>query len=61
MASRTVSYDEIANLAGCKPGRVPTVTYDRAAGPKPQGILAPGETVKVTEHTHIDCYVTGNA
>lgn len=61
MASRTVSYDEIANLAGMDAARHPTVVYRRAAGQKPEGTLAPGETVKVTKDTVINCAVTGSA
>jgi len=55
-----LSYADVAALAG-KPGaKELTMTYDRAAYKK-QGLLSPGESIKVVDGTIFCAVYTGNA
>lgn len=53
---RRLTYEEIAAMA-----YQPTVTYAKAHGKKPEGILTRHGNVMVVEGTVIDCMRTGAA
>jgi hypothetical protein len=56
-----LSYEQVCEFAGIDAARVPTVTFKRAGGAKPDGILAPGETMYAINGAIIGAMVTGNA
>lgn len=55
-----LSYEDVLSMAGLKNDRLYTVTYHKAAEPKPDGILAPGEYMMVKEGTVINAADTSN-
>ena len=62
-----LSYTDIVGLVRDDPEEfgfeppIYTVTYSRAGGNKREGCLAPGQTVRIADGTHISAYVTSNA
>ena len=57
-----VTYDQIVHQVGNSPSIYPSVTYRHAGSDGNQeGILVPGESVKVNEKSVINCYDTSNA
>ena len=62
VAKDDLTYDEVVHLAFESPpygeNTLFTITYRRGQGNKPEGILAPGETVKVKEGMIFDVTAT---
>ena len=57
-----ISYDLVNRIAfNGKADRTPSITFKRAAPPKTEGTLLPGETVNIVEGTIFNVYVTGGA
>lgn len=54
-----LTFEEVVALANTS--RYASVTYRRAAGPKADGNLMAGQSIKVQEGTVINAVVTGNA
>lgn len=57
----SLSYEQIAAMAGHNPTHNPSVTYKNARYPKEMGILIPGNSVTVQNGTIINVADTGNA
>lgn len=56
-----ISYEDVLLMAELKNDRLYTVTYHKAVGEKPDGILAPGEHVMVKEGTVFNAHDTSSA
>ncbi len=61
--SSRLSYAELVAMAcpTAPPYTVCTVVYHNAAGPKPEGSLLPGQSVRVRSGTVFNVVVTGRA
>jgi hypothetical protein len=58
----TLTYEEIAVMAGCKPEYNPTVTFATPKGcPQRYGCPRHGQTVVLCEGIILDCVYTGSA
>ncbi len=60
-----ITYEEVATLAfpdfANHPERTYAITYERGQGNKPQGILSPGDSVKVKDGMIFHVRITGQS
>jgi len=57
-----ITYDNIVDMAGGKPGVLYTITYSKAFdNHKHEGTIVPGEELLISDGTRISCYHTGAA
>ncbi len=57
----SLSYETIVRIANGSPQVLYSVTYSGGAGPKPQGILSPGQSVIIRDGMIFNSCFTGNA
>lgn len=58
LAGESISYEQLADLAGYAPNRVPTVTYSSR---ERNGNLTAGQSADLVEGMHFNVVITGNA
>jgi hypothetical protein len=54
-----LTFEDVVGLANTS--QYASVTYRRASGPKTEGILMAGQSIKIQEGTVINAFVTGDA